>query len=76
MDENDNVKDGIEIQMNEFHVEMMEEPVKEIAGGEPESLLEEGFGDYDLIGVWSRYLLTLCQPPLGDGAGRKKMVSY
>jgi hypothetical protein len=60
--------------MDKLNLEVVEQATKEIAGGEPKSPLEEGFRDYDFIGIWSMDLFPLSRPPLETCAGRKKMV--
>jgi hypothetical protein len=74
MDEDRDLKNGVQIQVDKLNFEMADQSTKEIACREFESALEKGFGDYDFIGIGGRDVLNHSQPPLEEDVGRKKVV--
>jgi hypothetical protein len=51
MNEDDDLEDGIGIQVDKLNFIMIEQAAEEIMGRKSESTLEECFGDYDFISI-------------------------
>jgi hypothetical protein len=74
MDGDCDLENGVQIQVDKLNLEMIEQAVKEIAGRESESVLEEWFRDYDFFGIGGWDILILGQSPWEDGMRRKKVA--
>jgi hypothetical protein len=74
VDKNDNLENGIRVQMNEFNLVLIKESTENVVGREAKSALEEGREHHNLSCIGCRNIFPSGRTPLQDGAVQEKMV--
>jgi hypothetical protein len=68
VDKNNNLKNGVRVQMDEFNLVVTKESVEEVASREAKCTLEEGREHHNLSRIGCRNIFLGSRTPLQDGA--------
>jgi hypothetical protein len=74
VDKNSNMENGVRVQMDEFNLLMIKEPMEEIADREAKSVLEEGREHHNLSRIGCRNIFPGGRMPLQDSAVRAEVI--
>jgi hypothetical protein len=76
VDKNDNLENGIRVQMNEFNLVLIKESTENVAGREAKSALEEGREHHNLSCIGCRNVFLDGRAPLQDDAVQGKVIRH
>jgi hypothetical protein len=74
VDKNNNLENGVRVQMDEFNLVMIKESAEEIASREAKSALEEGREHHNLNRVGCRNIFPGGRTPLQDDAVLEEVI--
>jgi hypothetical protein len=74
MDKNDNLKNGIRIEVEQFVLVVIKESMEEVAGREAKSALEDGRKHHNLGCIGCRNVFPDGRMPLQNCAVREKII--
>jgi hypothetical protein len=76
VDKDNNLEDGIGIEMDKLNLIVMKEDTEKITGKEAKSSLEKGSQHHDFLGMRGGNFFIFCRPPLNHDTVREEMLLY